>query len=59
MRLNGKTKENKLYRKLKRNSNNIKLYIITVLIDYMVGPCNTSEWLYIIYYIYLPKYIIW
>lgn len=41
MGLNVKTKENKLYRKLKKNSNNIILYIITVLIDYMVGTCNT------------------
>lgn len=41
MGLNGKTKENKLYKKLKRNLNNIILYIITVLIDYMVGTCNT------------------
>lgn len=55
MGLNGKTKENKLYRKLKKNSNNIILYIITVLIDYMVGTCNTSD--SIIYYRYLPKYI--
>lgn len=41
-RLNGKTKENKLYRKLKRNLNNIISYIITVLIDYVAGTCNTS-----------------